>query len=99
MSAGGRCTSALGSEQALIDVRAGGAAGTVRSSLYCTYPKEPRAGVLQIRAGEVLSDCAAEREQLQPYPEVGSSTRMDFAVSNYRLVAPSKCRGGCHLLK
>lgn len=53
-----------------------------------------RAGVLQIRAGEVLSDCAAEREQLLLYTEVGSSTRMDFAVSNYRLVAPGKCRGG-----
>lgn len=97
--AGGRCTSALGSEQALIDVRGGGAARTVRSSLYCTYPKELRAGVLQIRAGEVLSGCAAEREQSLPYPEVGSPTRMDFAVSNYRLVAPGKCRGGCHLLK
>lgn len=47
----------------------------------------------------MLSDCVAEREQTLPYPEVGSSTRRDFAVSNYRLVALGKCGGGCHLLK
>jgi len=47
----------------------------------------------------VLSDCAAEKEQTLPYPEVGSSTKRDFAVSNYRLVAPGTHGGGCHLLK
>lgn len=47
----------------------------------------------------MLSDCAAEREQALPYPGGGSSTKKDFAVSNYKLVAPDKSGGGCHLLK
>lgn len=47
----------------------------------------------------MLSDCAAEREQALPYPGVGSSTKRDFAVSNYSLVAPGKRGGSCHLLK